>query len=126
MQIMSQDHKRLVNSEYVSQFYVEETESGVKLIAAADVDILLGTYDKPEHAKRALNFISVCMVDEDAQGKITQTPTREDMALSEKLLNDNARPTGPESLRALFESVMSSGGGRPEILIIRKPTSSLC
>lgn len=106
MQIMTQDHRRLVNSEYVSQLFIEPTDDGAKLMAAADVDILLGTYGKMEHAEMALEFIGVCMVDEDAQGKITQVPTREDMAHGDELLNKDLNPDG---LRKLFERTLGGG-----------------
>ncbi len=111
MQIMTQDHKRLVNGDYISQIFIEQTENGVKLMAAADVDILLGTYGKMEHAEMALKFIGVCMVDEDAQGKITQTPTREDMEQGDELLSKGLNPDG---MRKLFERALSARGGVPE------------
>lgn len=73
MQIMSQDGLRLVNSDYVKQFYIEETPEGAKLTADTGASILpFGTYDNIEHAKKALKFINFCMVDEDAQKKCTQ------------------------------------------------------
>lgn len=111
MQIMSQNGRQLINGDYVSQFFIEETENGAKLMAAADVDILLGTYDKVAHAEMALKFIGVCMVDEDAQSKITQVPTREDMEMGDKLASGDLNPTG---LKKLFEHAVSSRGGAPE------------
>lgn len=80
MWIMSQDGRRLVNGDYVSLFYIEETADGAKLMAATDADVVLATYGKVSHAETVLKYIGVCMVDEDAQGKIMQTPTREEMA----------------------------------------------
>ena len=111
MQVMTQDHKRLINSEYVSQFYITETDEGVKLIAVADTGITLGTYSKPEHAEMALKFIGICLVDEDAQNKITQVPTRKDMELSDDLIPSGLNPDG---LKKLFERAMSSKGGVTE------------
>ncbi len=111
MQIMTQDHKRLINSEYVSQFYIVEDDKGVKLMAATDVDVTLGSYSKPEHAEMALKFIGICLVDEDAQNKITQVPTREDMERSDDLIPSGLNPDG---LKKLFERAMSSRGGAPE------------
>ena len=108
MQIMTQDHKRLINSEYVSQFYIVEDDKGVKLMAATDVDVTLGSYSTPEHAEMALKFIGICLVDEDAQNKITQVPTREDMERSDDLIPSGLNPDG---LKKLFERAMSSRGG---------------
>ena len=123
MQIISQDHKRLINGDYVSQFFIEETENGVKLMAATDSDILLGTYGKVEHAKMALQFIGICMVDEDAQGKITQVPSRDDMEQGDELLSKSLNPDG---MRKLFEKALSARGGYLKIMTIRNLTSFLC
>ncbi len=123
MQILSQNGRRLINGDYVSQFFIEETENGAKLMAAADVDIFLGAYDKVDHAEMALKFIGVCMVDEDAQNKITRVPTREDMEMGDKLSSGDLNPAG---LRKLFEHAVSSRGGQPKILTIRDMTSSPC
>lgn len=119
MQIMTQDHKRLINSEYVSQFYIVEDDKGVKLMAETDmVHIELGAYSKPEHAEMALKFIGICLVDEDAQNKITQVPTRKDMELSDDLIPSGLNPDG---LKKLFERAMSSrGGGHPKILTVTR------
>lgn len=82
MQIMSQDGRRLVNSDYVKQFYIEVIHEGTRLIADTDACVIqLGTYDNVDHAKDALEFIGICMVDKDKQNKITQAPTQEDMAI---------------------------------------------
>lgn len=123
MQIMSQDGRRLVNGDYASQIYIEETPEGAKLMAATDEDVLLGTYGKVEHAEMALKFIGVCMVDEDAQNKITQVPTREDMEMSDALLPKGADPAG---LKKLFAHAMASRGGYPKIMTIRDLTSNPC
>lgn len=124
MQVMSQDGRRLVNGDYVSQFYIEETPEGVRLMAATDVDVVLGTYDKADHAEMALKFIGVCMVDEDAQNKITQVPTREDMAMSDDLFSEGLNPAG---LKKLFAHALSSrGGGYPKIVTIQDLTSRPC
>lgn len=123
MQVMSQDGRRLVNGDYVSQFYIEETPEGVRLMAATDVDVVLGTYDKVGHAEMALKFIGVCMVDEDAQNKITQVPTREDMAMSDDLFSEGLNPAG---LKKLFAHALSSRGGYPKIVTIQDLTSCHC
>lgn len=112
MQIMSQDSRTLLNGDYVSKFFLEESDEGVKLMAAADEDIFLGSYAKMGHAEMALKFIGVCMVDEDAQNKITQVPTREDMEMGDSLASGGLNPSG---LKKLFERAMSSRGGATEI-----------
>lgn len=107
MQIMTQDNRRLVNGDFVSSVYIENASDGVKLIAAADTDILLGSYDKMEHAEKALKFIGICLVDEDVQSKITQVPTRADMALKDDLFSEGLNPDG---MKKLFERAMSLQG----------------
>ena len=59
----------------------------------------------------ALKFIGISLVDEDAQNKITQVPTRKDMELSDDLIPSGLNPDG---LKKLFERAMSSRGGVPE------------
>jgi hypothetical protein len=109
MQIMSQDRRRLVNSEAVSQFYIEPANTTTELYAVADGrDVLLGDYDKTEHAESALKFIGVCMVDEDTKGKITQVPSRKDMTLKDKLLGSAG---APKDFAELMEKVLSVGPG---------------
>jgi len=88
MFILTQDSKAVINGEYVREFFIEQdvVKDEVRLMASADEDILLGTYPKLDHATTALKFIGACMVDEDAQGKITAVPSQEDMALKDELL----------------------------------------
>lgn len=112
MQIMTQDNRRLINGDFVSSVYIESASDGVKLIAAADTDILLGSYDKMEHAEMALKFIGVYLVDEDAQSKILQVPTRADMALKDDLFPEGLNSDG---MKKLFERAMPSRG-KPENL----------
>lgn len=103
---MSQDGLRLVNSDYVKQFYIEKTTEAAKIIADTDdMNILLGAYDNIEHAKKVLEFIGICMVDEDRQSKITQVPTQEDMAMSDDLFSKGSKYSG---LKKLLTHVMSS------------------
>lgn len=106
MQIMTQDECRLVNSDYVSQFYIEKTAEGAKIIACTtDMIILLGTYDNVDQAKNVLDFIGICMADKDRQSKITQIPTQEDMAMSGKLFSKGSKYSG---LKKLLTHAMSS------------------
>lgn len=92
MYIMSQDGHRLVNSDYVKQFYIEKIHEGARLIAETDTSIIqLGTYDNIDHAKDALEFIGICVVDKDKQNKITQVPTQEDMAMCNGLCSEGLK-----------------------------------
>lgn len=88
MHIMTQDHKKLINSEYVSEFYIKETDKNVELIAVGDTDILLGTYSKQEHAEMVLEFIGHCLVDEEAQTKVTQVPSRKIVESHDERVSD--------------------------------------
>lgn len=95
MQIMSQDGCRLVNSDYVKQFYIEKIHEGARLIAETDISIIqLGTYDNIDHAKQALKFINFCLVNPDAQCKCTQAPAGEDVARSGDLFSGGLNPSG--------------------------------
>ena len=114
MQIMTQDRRKLINGDFVSQFYIEQVNDHANLMASADTDILLGTYDKIEHAELVLGFIGHCAVDEDAQNKVTQIPGRKEMEFSDKLCNGK----GPANMEKLFESI-TSGGGNPRVLRAR-------
>ena len=106
MYIMTQDERRLVNSDYVSQFYIEKTPEVAKIIAdTTDMNILLGTYDNVGHAENVLEFIVICMVDKDRQSKITQVPAQEDMAMSGKLFSKDSKYSG---LKKLLTHAMSS------------------
>ena len=106
MYIMSQDELRLVNSDYVKQCYIEKIHEGARLIAETDTSIIqLGTYDNIDHTKKVLEFIGICMVDEDRQSKITQVPTQEDMAMSDDLFSKGSKYSG---LKKLLTHVMSS------------------
>lgn len=100
MQIMAQNCKSLVNSDYINQIYIEETARGIKLMAAAEAEenIILGTYDKLEHAEKVLAFIGVCMADEAAHSRITQIPTREDMEINDTLASSGPNPGGLKKL----------------------------
>ncbi len=108
MQIMTQDGRRLVNGDYVSQIYIEQRGSDIALMAASDADILLGTYDNTEHAEKVLRFIGTCMVDEDTQGKLTQVPTREDMKKADALLS---KRLNSDCTRERFERAVCKKGG---------------
>lgn len=106
MYIMSQDELRPVNSDYVKQCYIEKIHEGARLIAETDTSIIqLGTYDNIDHTKKVLEFIGICMVDEDRQSKITQVPTQEDMAMSDDLFSKGSKYSG---LKKLLTHVMSS------------------
>jgi len=107
MQILSQDGKRLINGDYVSSIYISETPDEVKLMAAADEDIVLGTYATAEHAEMVLRFIGVCSVDPDTQNKITTLPTRDDMELKDSLFDGGLNPEG---IKKLLKQVLTKGG----------------
>lgn len=104
MFLQTQNGKSLINADFVSQIYLEDTASGeVKLMAVTDDEILLGTYKKTEHAEMAMRFIGIALVNPDAQGKITCVPTRDDMEQAGGL---------PSDFKSFLESLMS-GGGHP-------------
>lgn len=114
MFFMTQNRKALINGEFVSAFYIEESDkieaadkNKYRLMAdGPDGAILLGYYEKAEHATTALKFIGCCLVDDDAKAKITQIPTNEDLALKDKFTGDKSFMAGLEKLK---EAIMSSG-----------------
>jgi hypothetical protein len=116
MIISTQDNRSLINSDYVSRMYIEETENGAVLVAVTEgEDILLGTYENPEHAESALKFIGICMVDEDAQKKITQVPSRDDMTLKDEVFSGSCPA---EALEKLMERIVGKGGATEKPLPI--------
>lgn len=118
MYILTQDGKSIINGEFVSQFYVTESpdKTEFNLIAAADDNIFLGSYPKLDHATTALKFIGACMVDEDAQGKITAVPSQEDMALKDQLTSGSM--PSPQSIEKLMAKLMEGETRRPKVLIL--------
>jgi long-subunit acyl-CoA synthetase (AMP-forming) len=103
MYIMTQDHKRLINSEYIGQIYVVEDNGKTGLYIVLDDDeMLLGAYEKAEHADDALKFVGVCLVDKDSQGKIIQLPSLKDMELKDKMVGADK----PRDFAELMEKVL--------------------
>jgi len=106
MYILTQDSKTIIDSEYVSRFFIDSNpdKTVFSLIAKADETILLGTYPKLDQAVTALKYIGVCIVDEDAQGKITVVPSREDMAFNDELSSGDMPSSDIlEKLMEMFE-----------------------
>lgn len=112
MVIMSQNKQVLINSEYVREIFIApagdtsrvDTEAGkVRLVAATDENVIIGMFKEVKHAVGALEFIAVCMVDEEAREKITHVPTQENMELSERMSSDDVFPG--EVLKEFFEKI---------------------
>lgn len=111
MIILSQCRTAAINSEYAEKFYITTDEAGAHLLQAdlGSETLTLGTYANPSYAKHALEFICTCMVDENAQGKITLTPTDNDL-LCKTLLGaskDTEKALHSDTLEAILEGTLS-------------------
>jgi len=117
MYILAQDGTALINGEYVSRFSIDKAPTGEFYLDAvfSDESVTLGTYPKLDHATTALKFIGHCLVDEDAQGKVTAIPSQEDMALKDEL-TAGSMPSAA-TLEKLMEK-LTGGGGRPRLRTI--------
>ena len=107
MQIMAQNRKCLVNSEFVNTIYIEDTPEGARLMADVGEAIILGSFDTSEHAEAALKFIGVCLVDEDAQNKITQVPSSADMKMKDTVF-EKAGIHSEDDLASALSSLLKS------------------
>ena len=83
MLIMTQDGKRLINSEHTSLIFISETPDEVEIFATVEADVSLGTFGNMNHAKKVLRFLAEASVDPEAQDKITCVPTCEELANAE-------------------------------------------
>jgi len=107
MQIMTQDRKRLIRAEQASMFFISETPEETTLYAALlsdSGDIVLGTYEKPEHAELALKFIAESLANPQDRDKITMIPARDELAFANGLLPNGQLPNElKDMLSKLFE-----------------------
>ena len=89
MLIMSQDKMRLINSEFMREFFVHELPETTQLLASfEDGDVMLGSYSTLERAQTALEFVSFCFNTEDYQDRQTLlVPTDEDMSFRDIVQN---------------------------------------
>ena len=98
MIIMSQDNNRLINSDNVEDFHIEDDlHIYATLKFRKNKTILLGSYNEADHARHSLYFIASCLVDEEAKDKITRLPASDDFKPSTK-------STGQSLLEAIKQS----------------------
>lgn len=116
MFIKSQNNRSIVNSDFCSGFYVaaagqDTPELGrseqARIFTTCDgEELVIALYKTDEQAEEILDFIAVCLAQNN--GKVTTLPTQDEI---ERVLDMKKSGASDELLKAFIKKANSRGGG---------------